>query len=101
MSSLAGCGRATLVGLMKTIGMLGGMSCESTVVYYQLINQEVKRRLGGHHNARSVLVTVDFDDIERMQRAGAWSEMGELLAEAGRQVERAGADVLVLCTNTM
>jgi aspartate racemase len=86
---------------MKTIGMIGGMSCESTVVYYQLINQEVKRRLGGHHNAKSVLVTVDFDEIERMQRTGEWATMGGVLSIAGRQAERAGADFVILCTNTM
>jgi aspartate racemase len=85
---------------MKTIGMIGGMSCESTVLYYQLINQETKRRLGGHHNARSVLVTVDFDDVARMQHAGDWDSLGRLMADTARQIERAGADFIILCTNT-
>ncbi len=71
------------------------------MLYYQTINREVKRRLGGHHNAKSVLVTVDFDEIERLQRAGDWDAMGTLLADSARQVERGGADFLVLCTNTM
>ena len=86
---------------MKIIGMIGGMSWESTVVYYRLINQETKRRLGGHHNARSVMTTVDFADIERLQHAGDWDALGKLMAEAARQLERAGADCVVLCTNTM
>ena len=85
---------------MKTIGMIGGMSCESTLLYYQLINQEVKRRLGGHHNARSVLVTVDFDDVARMQHHGDWFALADLMADSARQLERAGADFIILCTNT-
>jgi len=85
---------------MKSIGMIGGMSCESTVLYYRLINQEVKRRLGGHHNGRSVMVTVDFDDVERMQRTGDWDALGELMAETAKQIELGGADFIILCTNT-
>lgn len=86
---------------MKTIGLLGGMSWESTVSYYQIINRLVGRRLGGLHSARLVLLSVDFEPIEVLQRAGRWEEAGAVLVEAAQAVERAGADLLVLCTNTM
>ncbi|MBW2562265.1 MAG: aspartate/glutamate racemase family protein [Deltaproteobacteria bacterium] len=86
---------------MKTIGMIGGMSWESTASYYQLMNELVKERLGGLHSARVVLYSVDFAQIEQLQDAGAWDEAGETLAGAGKAVEAAGADFLVLCTNTM
>jgi len=86
---------------MKTIGMIGGMSWESTAEYYRLINQEAKRRQGGHHNAPSILVTVDFAEVQRLQHAGEWGQLGGLLAQAARQLERGGADFVVLCTNTM
>ncbi|MBW2675375.1 MAG: aspartate/glutamate racemase family protein [Deltaproteobacteria bacterium] len=86
---------------MKTIGMIGGMSWESTVPYYQLINELVKERLGGLHSARVVLYSVDFAQIEQLQGAGKWDEAGEALAGVARSVEAAGADFLVLCTNTM
>ncbi len=86
---------------MKTIGLIGGMSWESSAEYYRLINQETKRRLGGHHNAPSILVTVDFAEVERLQHCGQWQELGSMLATAARQLEVGGADVVVLCTNTM
>ena len=86
---------------MKTIGLIGGMSWESTVPYYRLINETVAARLGGLHSARLVLYSVDFHDIERLQHAGDWAAAGELLAQAARSLQVAGADVLVLCTNTM
>ena len=86
---------------MKTIGLIGGMSWESSAEYYRVINQETKRRLGGHHNAPSVLVTVDFAEVERLQHCGQWEELGGVLVKAARQLERGGADVVVLCTNTM
>jgi aspartate racemase len=86
---------------MKTIGLIGGMSWESTVPYYQVINRVVGARLGGLHSARIALYSVDFHDVERMQRAGEWAEAGELLAAAALAVRRAGADLIVLCTNTM
>jgi aspartate racemase len=86
---------------VKTIGLIGGMSWESSAEYYRLINQETKRRLGGHHNAPSVLVTVDFAEVERLQHCGQWERMGDLLANTARQLELGGADVVVLCTNTM
>ncbi len=86
---------------MKTIGLLGGMSWESTAVYYQLINQQVQGRLGGLHSAQIVLFSVDFQAIEGLQSQGNWVAAGQLLAEAALALERAGADGLVLCTNTM
>jgi aspartate racemase len=86
---------------VKTIGLIGGMSWESTVPYYQTINRVVGRRLGGLHSAKVALYSVDFDDIEQLQHAGRWEESGEILADAARAVRRAGADFLVLCTNTM
>jgi aspartate racemase len=86
---------------MKTIGLIGGMSWESTVSYYRSINQTVRALRGGLHSARIVLVSVDFDEVERLQRAGDWEAAGTLLADCARRLERAGADFIVLCTNTM
>lgn len=86
---------------MRTIGMLGGMSWESTAEYYRLANQAVREHLGGTHSARIVLDSVDFAQIEAMQEAGDWDAAGRLLAERARALEAAGADLLVLCTNTM
>ena len=86
---------------MKTIGLLGGMSWESTVTYYQLINTAVKERLGGFHSARCLLHSVDFAEIEACQARGDWGRAGELLGEAAAGLERAGADFLLICTNTM
>ncbi|MFV2009605.1 MULTISPECIES: aspartate/glutamate racemase family protein [unclassified Micromonospora] len=86
---------------MVTIGMLGGMSWESSAHYYRLANELVRDRLGGHHSARCVLYSVDFADVERRQAAGQWDEAADLLADAARRVEAAGADLLLLCTNTM
>ena len=86
---------------VKTIGLIGGMSWESTVSYYRLINEMVKDRLGGFHSAKIVLYSVDFHEVEQLQRAAKWEEAGELLAGAAHAVESAGADFLVLCTNTM
>lgn len=86
---------------MKTIGLIGGMSWESTVPYYRHLNEGIKQRLGGLHSARIVLYSVDFHDIERLQHAGRWDEAGTLLANAARALQAAGADFLVLCTNTM
>ena len=86
---------------MKTIGLLGGMSWESTVVYYQEINRIVGERLGGHHSAKIILHSVDFDEIVRLQHAGDWDATAETLTDAAESLQRAGADVLVICTNTM
>jgi aspartate racemase len=86
---------------MKTIGLIGGMSWESSIEYYRLINETARARLGGLHNARSVMVTVDFAEIERMQHEGRWDDAGAALNAAALQLEAAGADLIVLCTNTM
>ena len=86
---------------MKTIGLIGGMSWESSALYYRLINEETKRRLGGHHNARSLMVTVDFAEVERLQHEGDWEPLATLLARAAQSLECGGADFVVLCTNTM
>ncbi len=86
---------------MKTIGLIGGMSWESTVPYYRQVNEGIKARLGGLHSAKVVLYSVDFHEVERLQRDGDWDAAGELLADAARRLQAAGADLLVLCTNTM
>lgn len=86
---------------MKTIGLLGGMSWESTLPYYRIINQRIGRELGGLHSAKILLFSVDFQEIEALQHAGDWERAGAILAEAARRLEMAGADFLVLCTNTM
>jgi aspartate racemase len=86
---------------MKTIGLLGGMSWESTVTYYQLLNREIGRRLGGVHSARILLLSVDFQEIEALQHRGEWDQLGELLLNDAEILERGGADFLVICTNTM
>jgi len=86
---------------MKTIGLIGGMSWESTIPYYRILNETVKQQLGGLHSAKVVLYSVDFHEIERLQHAGDWDAAGLLLAAAARALAAAGADCLVLCTNTM
>ena len=86
---------------MKTIGLIGGMSWESTIPYYRTINRVIGGRLGGLHSAKIALYSVDFHEIEQLQHASRWTESGHILADAARAVRRAGADVLVLCTNTM
>lgn len=86
---------------MKTIGLLGGMSWESTIPYYRLINEGIKARLGGLHSASLLLHSVDFHDIEACQSSGDWDRAGEILASAAAGLERAGAEGIVLCTNTM
>lgn len=86
---------------MKTIGLIGGMSWESTIPYYRIINETVKQRLGGLHSAKIVLVSVDFDEIAVHQHAGNWNEAGRLLADAARSVQDGGADFILICTNTM
>ena len=86
---------------MKTIGLIGGMSWESSAEYYRIINEAVKTRLGGFHSAKSVMISVDFAEIEILQQQGRWQDAAELLAGAARSLEMAGADFVVLCTNTM
>jgi aspartate racemase len=86
---------------MKTIGLLGGMSWESTALYYRKINELVKEKLGGFHSAKIAMVSVEFHDIELLQRNSQWQEAGEALSKAALQVEAAAADFLLICTNTM
>ena len=86
---------------MKTIGLIGGMSWESTVTYYNIINRTVKEELGGLHSAKLLLYSVDFAEIEKCQSAGNWGESADILSEAARNLEKAGADFIVICTNTM
>ena len=86
---------------MKTIGLIGGMSWESTVTYYQLINEAVKQALGGLHSAKILLYSVDFAEIEEYQAKGLWAESAEVLAQAAENLKKAGADFLLICTNTM
>jgi len=86
---------------MQTIGMIGGMSWESSLEYYRILNETVKERLGGLHSAKCILYSVEFAEIEALQHAGRWDEAAQVMVEAGQSLERAGADLLVLCTNTM
>lgn len=86
---------------MKTIGLIGGMSWESSLEYYRLINEEVKSRLGGLHSAKCLLYSVDFAEIERYQAQGDWQSAGELLGTVAQSLEKAGAEIIVICTNTM
>ncbi len=86
---------------VKTIGLLGGMSWESTALYYRQINKLVKERLGGLHSAQIAMVSVDFQEIEELQHRGQWDTTGEILSKAAGQVQAAGADFLLICTNTM
>lgn len=88
-------------GRMRCIGLIGGMSWESSALYYRLLNEGVKQRLGGLHSARCVLASVDFAEIEALQSAGRWDEAGALLASQARGLEAAGADAVLICTNTM
>ena len=87
--------------MMKKIGLIGGMSWESTTLYYQWINREVQKRLGGLHSAKMVVTSVDFAEIEKMQSQGDWDLAAKVLADEARALESAGADCVVLCTNTM
>lgn len=86
---------------MKTIGLIGGMSWESTVTYYRLINETIKRELGGLHSAKILLYSVDFDEIEKYQASGEWDKSADVLSDAAVRLEKAGADFIVICTNTM
>lgn len=86
---------------MKTIGLIGGMSWESSSEYYRIINEEVKQRLGGLHSAKCILYSVDFEEIENCQRNGEWGKAAKILTDAARSIELAGADFVVICTNTM
>jgi aspartate racemase len=86
---------------MKVIGLIGGMSWESSVEYYRIINEEVRRRLGGLHSARCLIYSVDFEEMARFQSDGDWKEAGEKLGDVAHSLEIAGADFIVICTNTM
>ena len=86
---------------MKTIGLIGGMSWESTIPYYRIINQEIKNRLGGLHSAKIILYSVEFDEIEKCQSRGEWDKSAEILGKAAKAIEAAGADFILICTNTM
>lgn len=86
---------------MKTIGLIGGMSWESSAEYYKFINEEVKHQLGGLHSAKCILFSVDFEEIEKYQVIGDWESAGHVLANAAISLEKAGADFIVICTNTM
>ena len=86
---------------MKTIGLIGGMSWESTTSYYQIINETIKKELGGLHSAKILLYSVDFAEIEHYQSVGDWEKSGQLLADVAKRLEQAGADFIVICTNTM
>jgi len=86
---------------MRTIGLIGGMSWESSAQYYRIINQEVRKQLGGVHSAQSMMFSVDFGEIERLQHDGQWSALTNKMIEAAQRLERGGADFFLLCTNTM
>lgn len=86
---------------MKTIGLIGGMSFESTIPYYKIINEVINKNLGGLHSAKCILYSVDFDEIEKCQSCGDWLKSGEILGEAAFSLEKAGADFIIICTNTM
>lgn len=86
---------------MKTIGLIGGMSWESTVTYYEIINRTIKEELGGLHSGKLVLFSVDFQEIEECQAKGEWNKSAEILTKAAQSLEKAGADFIVICTNTM
>jgi len=89
------------LGFMKTIGLIGGMSWESTVTYYQIINEVVKEQLGGLHSAKIFMYSVDFEEIEECQAKGEWDKSADILSKAAEKLESAGADFIVICTNTM
>jgi aspartate racemase len=86
---------------VKTIGLIGGMSWESSAVYYDILNRTVKERLGGHHSCKCLMYSVDFAEIEHLQHSGEWEKLAGIMVDAARRLERGGAEILLLCTNTM
>ncbi len=86
---------------MKTIGLIGGMSWESSLLYYQIINQRVKEKLGGHHSAKSLMYSVDFQEIKTLQHQGKWDEATKIMIDSAQKLESGGADLIIICTNTM
>ncbi len=90
-----------LIARMKTIGLIGGMSWQSSASYYRLLNQGIEKRLGGFHSAKIIMYSVEFAEIHRLQHQGNWQQAGEILASAAKTLEQGGADFILLCTNTM
>ena len=86
---------------MKTIGIIGGMSYESTVEYYKIVNEEINKRCGGLHSAKMLIESYDFDEIEKLQTAGDWVKLGKILSDSAKKLEKAGADYIAIATNTM
>jgi len=86
---------------MKTIGLIGGMSWESTLEYYRIINQTINEKLGGFHSAKSIIYSVDFEEIEKLQHQSHWTELTIIMIDAAKSLQKAGADFLIICTNTM
>ena len=86
---------------MKTIGLIGGMSWESSLVYYEIINKKVREILGGYHSCKSVMISVDFAEVETLQHKNDWEALNKIMADAAGKLQAAGADLIVLCTNTM
>ena len=86
---------------MKTIGLIGGMSWESTIPYYRIINEGIKEKLGGLHSAKIILYSVEFDEIEKCQSSNEWDKSAEILGDAAKKLEAAGVDFILICTNTM
>lgn len=86
---------------MKIIGLIGGMSWESSAEYYRIINEKIKEKLGGLHSAKTLMYSVDFEEIERLQHQGKWQELTEIMIDAAKRLENGGADFIVICTNTM
>ena len=86
---------------MKTIGLIGGMSWESSLEYYRIINETIKEKLGGFHSAKSIMYSLDFEEVEKLQHQGKWDEATRLMIDAALRIEKAGADFIVICTNTM
>jgi aspartate racemase len=86
---------------MKIIGLIGGMSWESSLEYYRIINERIREKLEGLHSAKSLMYSVDFEEVEKLQRLGKWGEATELMIDAAKKLERGGADFIVICTNTM
>jgi len=86
---------------MKKIGLIGGMSWESSLEYYRIINETVKQQLGGLHSAECVMYSVDFDEIEKLQHQGKWEELTQIMIDCAQRLEKAGANLIIICTNTM
>lgn len=86
---------------MKTIGLIGGMSWQSSLEYYRILNETVTEKLGGHHSARCVMYSVDFQEVERLQHRNEWGKLSEIMEDAAKKLKEAGAEFIIICTNTM